>query len=96
MVFALALVHHLAIANNIPLLNIIEFLSVICKQAIIEFVPKSDKQTQLLLASREDIFINYNEPYFEDCIKTKFEILAKHQIQDSARTLYFIKNKDCF
>ena len=56
---ALALVHHLAIGNNLPLPMVARFLARVCRTLIIEFVPKSDSQVQRLLASREDIFPDY-------------------------------------
>ena len=64
-VMALALIHHLAIANNLPLPMLARFFAGICKRLIIEFVPKSDSQTERLLGSREDIFPNYTQSAFE-------------------------------
>ena len=58
---ALALVHHLAISNNLPLERIAEYFSRVCHWLIIEFVPKSDSQVRRLLASRADIFPNYTQ-----------------------------------
>ena len=48
---ALALVHHLAISNNVPLRQVAQYLSRLGRKLIIEFVPKSDSQVQRLLAS---------------------------------------------
>jgi len=42
LVLALALVHHLAISNNVPFAKIAEFLYNNCSSVIIEFVPKID------------------------------------------------------
>jgi hypothetical protein len=53
---ALALIHHLAIANNVPLPQLAEFFRSLGHWLIIEFVPKDDSQVQILLASRQDIF----------------------------------------
>jgi hypothetical protein len=39
---ALALIHHLAIANNVPLEALEEFFRGICRWLVIEFVPKED------------------------------------------------------
>ena len=44
LVLALALVHHLAIANNVPLERIAELFAQLAPALIIEFVPKSDKK----------------------------------------------------
>ena len=56
LVLALALVHHLAIAHNLPLPRIAEFFARIARALVIEFVPKADSQLQRMLATREDIF----------------------------------------
>ena len=52
MVFALALIHHLAISNNLPFTHIADFLSRICRYLVIEYVPKEDSQVQRLLRTR--------------------------------------------
>ena len=42
LVMALALIHHLAISNNVPLEKVAIFLANLCNFLIIEFVPKND------------------------------------------------------
>ncbi len=63
-VLALALIHHLAISNNLPLNKIAKFFNNTCNSLIIEFVPKHDSQVQRLLSTREDIFPNYTKKEF--------------------------------
>ena len=74
MVFALALVHHLAISNNVPLKKIAEFFSQISNFLIIEFIPKSDSQVKRLLLTRDDIFDDYAiyKKLFDDNQRTYF------------------------
>ena len=74
MVLALALIHHLAISNNVPLLQVADFFAKIGKWLVIEFVPKSDSQVQKLLVSREDIFPNYTREGFEAAFRQRFRI----------------------
>ncbi len=62
---ALAVIHHLAISNNVPLLQLADFFAEMGKWLVIEFVPKSDSQVRKLLASREDIFPDYTREGFE-------------------------------
>ena len=85
---ALALVHHLAIGNNVPLPRVAKFLRSLCKALIIEFVPKSDSQVQRLLASRPDIFPSYDEAGFEAAFSEDFTLRQRCPIRDSERTLY--------
>jgi ribosomal protein L11 methylase PrmA len=89
-VLALALIHHLAISNNLPLSKIAGFLSDICHWLIIEFVPKTDSQVQRLLATREDIFPNYTRQAFEQEFGRYFTIIDSADIRESQRTLYLM------
>ena len=66
MVFALALIHHLAISNNVPFPQLADFFHDMGQWLIIEFVPKSDSQVQKLLTSRLDIFDHYTRDDFEE------------------------------
>jgi ribosomal protein L11 methylase PrmA len=93
MALALALIHHLAISNNVPFIRIAAFLSRICNWLIIEFVPKADSKVQLLLASREDIFTAYTQNDFEKDFAECFTITSSVKIAGSERTLYLMRRK---
>lgn len=93
LVMALALIHHLAISNNVPLETVAEFLASAGKYAIVEFVPKSDSQVKRLLATRKDIFDKYTEAGFEDAFSELFEIVEKEPIPGSQRTLYLFHRR---
>jgi hypothetical protein len=88
----LALIHHLAISNNLPFDEISDFFRKACKYLIIEFVPKPDSQVQRLLASRKDIFAGYDEARFTASFSRHFEIQESHAIPDSERRLYLMRN----
>jgi hypothetical protein len=90
----LGLIHHIAISNNVPLIQIADFLSHICRYLIIEFVPKDDSQVQRLLRFRKDIFQDYDEKNFEIAFLNYFSILKREKIVDSKRTIYLMKNKN--
>ena len=87
-VFALAVIHHLAIGRNVPLPKIAELMSKIGKSIIIEFIPKSDSKVKHLLASRKDIFPNYDLESFEKAMGEHFKMVKKTQITNSERWLY--------
>ena len=91
MVFALALIHHLAISNNLPLQQLADFFSDTGKWLIIEFVPKSDSQVKKLLQSREDIFDEYTLEDFERVFASRFNIQKKISINESERHLYLME-----
>lgn len=90
-VLALALIHHLAISNNVPLTNIASLFHETCSWLIIEYIPKTDSQVQRLLASREDIFPNYTMDDFEDVFSEVFKIHRKEAIIGSDRLLYLME-----
>ena len=88
---ALALIHHLAISNNVPLLQVADFFTHVGKWLIIEFVPKSDSQVQKLLLSREDIFPDYTREGFEAAFGQKFAIAEAVNVRESERVLYLME-----
>jgi hypothetical protein len=92
-VLALALVHHLGIANNVPLPSVAQFLARLCAWSIVEFVPKSDSQVQRLLASREDIFPDYTTEGFERAFASSFAIERSVPVAESERVLYLMRNR---
>ena len=87
---ALAVVHHLAISNNVPFGHLADFFTQSCRTLIIEFVPKGDSQVRKLLASREDVFADYAQPAFEAEFGKCFAIQKAIQIEGSERTLYLM------
>jgi len=93
MALGLALIHHLAISNNVPFHMIARFLSRICKSLVIEFVPKSDSQVQRLLSAREDIFADYTKDSFEGAFKRDFIIQECVKIRGSQRSIYLMAKK---
>jgi len=92
-VFALALIHHLAIGNNLPLGHVARFCASIGRDLIVEFVPKSDSQVQRLLATREDVFPDYTRDGFEHAFAECFETRDRSAIQGSERILYLMTRR---
>lgn len=88
---SLALIHHLAISNNLPFYRIADFFSRICNFLIIEFVPKNDSQVKRMLSAREDIFPDYTQQAFECDFGKYFKVLNSVKIKDSERVLYVMK-----
>ena len=91
LVMALGLIHHLAISNNVPLVRVAEYFSRLGRSLIIEFVPKADSQVQKLLATRADIFGNYDRDGFESAFGKYFSIQQSIDIEGTVRTLYLMK-----
>jgi hypothetical protein len=92
-ILMLAVIHHLAISNNLPLGMIAKWLASLCENLIIEFVPKEDSQVKVLLATRDDIFPDYNLQGFEVAFGEYFTLIDFNDIKDTCRKLYLMEKK---
>lgn len=90
---ALALVHHLAISNNVPLPMVSSFFAQLGGQLIVEFVPKSDRRVADMLASREDIFDDYTLDGFRAAFAADWEVASEHPVADSERVLFSLRRR---
>lgn len=86
-VLALAFIHHLAIAKNVPLDMVIDWIMAVAPVGIIEFPQKSDPMVQRLLQNRPDIFPNYGEEQFLAFIQSRARIERRLQLQPTDRLL---------
>jgi hypothetical protein len=91
--FALALIHHLAIGNNVPLDSIADFFSRTTKWLVVEFVPKEDSQVQRMLMGREDIFTGYTLDGFERAFSDRFELVRSLPVKDSQRSMHLFRRR---
>ena len=87
-VIALAFEHHLAIAKNVPLPQVVEWLVERAPTGIIEFVPKIDPTVQKMLALREDIFDDYTIEAFTTALSQRGRIVKQKEVSQSGRTLF--------
>ena len=86
-ILALAFVHHLAIARNIPFDQLLDWIVDLAPAGIIEFVPKSDPMVQRLLHSREDIFSTYDEGFFLAHLSRRCSIVKTVSLAPNGRRL---------
>ena len=85
---ALAFEHHLAIAKNIPLDQLIKWLLNIAPKGLIEFVPKNDQTIKKMLLLKGDIFKDYNEENFKNLILRNAKIVSEKKISESGRKIF--------
>lgn len=90
---ALALVHHLAISQNLPLSLVANFFATLCRWLIIEFVPKEDSQVKRMLTNRQDVFPGYDRIHFEKAFSEFFSIRQSRRVQKTGRVVYLMKKK---
>lgn len=86
---ALALIHHLAIARNLPLQQVVKWLVSMAPQGVLEFIPKTDPMVQRLLSLREDLFDHYDKATFEKLLGVEARIVQSESVSSSGRTLFW-------
>ncbi|GAC1395826.1 MAG: nodulation protein NoeA [Sediminibacterium sp.] len=94
MLLALALIHHLCITGNVPILFVAElFANLTTGYAIVEFVPKSDVKVREMLRNRKDVFGDYTEENFVRCFSNYFLLCEVHECGSSGRKLFLWSRK---
>jgi SAM-dependent methyltransferase len=90
LVLALALIHHLAIGNNVPFESIADYIARIARRLIIEFVPASDPMVQSMMTGREEVFADYTVDHFERAFRRRFTCEETVPLGASGRVLYLM------
>ena len=85
---ALAFEHHLAIAKNVPLDQVINFLTNIAPRGLIEFVPKDDYTVEKMISLKGDIFEHYNEENFKNILSRASKIMSEKIVSSSGRKIF--------
>lgn len=92
-VLALALIHHLCIGNNVSLDMCARLFADLGENLILEFVPKEDSQVQRMLATREDIFPEYNIDNAIKSFSKYFTFIEMQKIEGTARSMILFSKK---
>jgi hypothetical protein len=87
-ILALALEHHIAIARNVPLPMLLDWVVDLADCGDVEFVPKDDPTVQRMLSIRKDIFDQYSQAEFESELAKRAAIEKREVVSSSGRTLY--------
>lgn len=91
---ALAFIHHMVIAKNIPLDRFLDWLVGMAPAGVVEFVPKQDAMVQRLLSLREDIFPDYTEENFLRLLAQRATVVRSEQVSESGRLLVWYQAGD--
>jgi hypothetical protein len=85
---ALALVHHLRVANNWPISHIVEFISQLGrKHIIVEFVPREDPMFKKIARLRDESFEDWSLNTLNHSMATRFKLLKQVKLPASSRTI---------
>ncbi len=85
----LAVVHHLALSNNVPLDDIVEFLADFGSPLVVEFPHRNDEMaTRLLSRKRSGLFDSYDVANWERALSSRFTLRDTAVLPSGTRTLY--------
>jgi SAM-dependent methyltransferase len=91
---ALALVHHLSIAANVPLAEVVAWLASFGGRTIVEFPHTHDVQVRRLLANKPaGLFDDYRRDGFEALLAERFLVHRQETLPAGTRTIYLVEPK---
>ena len=86
---ALALVHHLAITRNVPLVELVDWLAAPGGSVVVEWVEPTDPQARRLLTPKRDgLHGDYTRADWERLLATRFDVERTQELNDGLRVLY--------
>ncbi|OGR90018.1 MAG: hypothetical protein A2992_00505 [Elusimicrobia bacterium RIFCSPLOWO2_01_FULL_59_12] len=88
LVLCLALVHHLVIAANIPMSELLDWLAELGADLVIEFVTREDPMVITLLRNKDDQYADYDLTVFDREIRARFVIAKREQLASGTRVMY--------
>lgn len=92
-VMMLGLIHHLLIADQIPLGQVVWLLrELTTRYAIAEWVPRTDPRFVDLVRGRDDLYSHLDETAFLDAIHAHFILVMREQL-NNRRTLFLLKTR---
>lgn len=92
-IMMLAIIHHLVLSNNTPIVQVRDYTASLCRFLIIEFVPLDDIQAQRLVRGRDNMFGDYNKLAFETVFSERFDLLESATILGTDRVIYLMKKR---
>jgi hypothetical protein len=89
LVLCLAVVHHLALTNTVPLDEIVTLLADFGSPLVVEFPHRDDPMAARLLArKRPGVFDAYDVTTWERALAGRFKVRAQQTLPSGTRTLY--------
>jgi hypothetical protein len=89
LVLALALVHHLALAANVPLAQVVEWFADLGGTLVVEFVEPHDPMADRLLGNKAaGLFPDYRIEEFERLLGDRYQVTSHLRLPSGGRTLY--------
>ena len=94
LVLALALIHHMRVAANIPLPLFIGWLRSLDATCILEFVERDDEMFQTLLENKQEEYADYTAEHFESEVRRHFFVRDRLKLKGGLRELFLLEPAD--
>ena len=92
LVLCLALIHHLSIAANVPLAEVVDWLGSLGGVLVVEFADREDVMVQRLLSrKKDDAHPDYRPEVFEAELARRFDVVRREELESGTRTLYEVR-----
>ena len=89
LVLCLAVIHHLAITNTVPLVEFVRWMAEVGSETVVEFPTRDDPMVKILLRNkRSGLFDGYNLAAFEALLADEFDIVAREELPSGTRVLF--------
>jgi hypothetical protein len=82
------LIHHLVIAANVPLAEVVDWLASFGAEVLLEFPSKKDPMVRALLRNKRDQYDDYSQEHLEAELRRHFDIRLSEPLPSAERTLY--------
>jgi len=94
LVLCLALVHHLVIAANIPLCELLDWLAGLGAEIVIEFATREDDMVRRLLRNKEDQYADYRLDVFERDLAARCTVVRREPLASGTRVMYWARPRN--
>lgn len=90
LVLCLALVHHLALAANLPLRDVVHWLADQTDEVVLEFVTRPDPRVQQLLRHKDHTHPDYELANLERWLAERFHVRRRQTLPGGTRILFHV------
>ena len=90
-VLALAVLHHLRLGAGVPTAELVDWLSSLGAEAVVEFVAREDAAAKRLLARKDDRYGDWTRAAFEAALAPRFVTVRSAELAGGLRALYHLR-----
>ena len=90
-VLCLALVHHLRVADNIPVALVLDWLQSLRANVVVEFIEREDEMFKKLVENKTESYADYTAENFDLEVRRRFRIARRARLKNGLRELLYLE-----